>query len=146
MPTTLSQDMTAIMVALNVVFCTMEERFDMIAGCIDKLAECLDRQGIGLDTAEKRISEGCSATMQKQMEKMEHTLKEAAMKCEELGAHSHRNNICIAGAVETTNMGKPDTFGCCLLSCHHDSGDRRGCHYGIVVIFVFVFRYVLDVE
>ncbi|KAJ1093030.1 hypothetical protein NDU88_006139 [Pleurodeles waltl] len=107
-----SQDMGPIMVELKAGFHTMEERLNTIAGRIDKLGECLDHQRVRLDVAEERISglEDGAVTIQKRVEMMEHTLKQAAMTFEDLEARSRRNNIRIAIVPKTINMGRPDTF------------------------------------
>ncbi|KAJ1092033.1 hypothetical protein NDU88_005147 [Pleurodeles waltl] len=107
-----SNDMSAIMAEHKAGFPTMDVRFDTLAGCIYKMGERLDCLGVRINGAKEMISglEDGSITMQKRIDQMYCSLKQAAIKCEDLEAQCRRYNIHIAGIVETTNMGLPDAF------------------------------------
>lgn len=107
-----SSHLTALLQEMRVGFKSLDSRFDSLDKRMDDMGSKLQAHDRRLDLAESRISdiEDSAPMSLKRLERIEHILKDVAIKKEDLEARSRRNNLRLIGVPESTNTGRLDSF------------------------------------
>lgn len=107
-----SDPLATILKEMRSGFRSLDTRFDALEKRMDTMNNKIQSHDRRLDAAETRISDtedGASKALQR-LERVEHILKDVAIKNEDLEARGRRNNIRLLGVPESTNTGRLDVF------------------------------------
>lgn len=104
--------LTAILQEMRAGFKSLDGRFDSLEKRMDSMNVKIQAHDRRLDLAESRISyvEDNVSKSLKRLERVEHILKDVAIKNEDLEARSRRNNLRLLGIPESTSTSRMDSF------------------------------------